>query len=149
MLNPAQRKCLWTDPQDVLLQDVMLAHLACTNRTAVMKALRQSSGQNQYHWGCSIMRLRSRYRILVMITMTVQSNLANTTLNSLQSIASATVTGTAHELRWQQSCRPSKSHYTLLAERIPKMMSAYQAYRFKMDHIAILPSPLTLPSNQK
>ena len=35
--DPAQSKDLWTIPQDVLLQDAVLAHLACTNRTAMIK----------------------------------------------------------------------------------------------------------------
>ena len=63
------------------------------------------------------------------------------------------MSGRAHWLRWQKSCRPQVrpshiAHY-LQKEHLINIVSAYQAHHFWMDHFAVLPSLPTLPSDQE
>lgn len=53
--DPAQSKYRGaTVPIYVLLQHLLLAHLACTNRTAMMKSTISVLGTKPHHWGCNV-----------------------------------------------------------------------------------------------
>ncbi len=52
--DPAQSRYCWTVPQDVLLQDLALAHLAYTRRTAMMKSTISLLRTKPHHWGCNV-----------------------------------------------------------------------------------------------
>ena len=51
--DPAQSKYCWPVPQDVLLQDLVLAHVGCTNRTAMMRSTISVLRTKPHHWGCN------------------------------------------------------------------------------------------------
>ncbi|DBA94015.1 TPA: hypothetical protein ACH3X1_001667 [Trebouxia sp. C0004] len=77
-------------------------------------------------------------------------NLANTILYSLQSRANAAVSGrgTLSQVAKVLLTTSHVAHY-LQKEHLTNIVSAYQAYQFSMDHLAVLPSPPTLLSNQE
>ena len=44
----------WIVPQDVLLQDVVLAHLACTHRLTTQDYRMPVLEVNEHQWGCNL-----------------------------------------------------------------------------------------------
>lgn len=67
--SESSTRCAWTVPKDVLLQDMVLAQLACTDRTAITKCRTPVLGIKSTPLGVQSRRMRCRYSILVKITM--------------------------------------------------------------------------------